>query len=144
MDAAAATICFIAALPWRNANNPETSLSGRSISARRHSIVVSVRTRVPSRSTNSVGFSDILRSGAGGADRAPDAFGGRRHVDMADIAKRVDERVHDRRQVAGAAGLAAALYAQGIGLGWHRMAGAPEHRHIVGARHRVIHVRAGQ
>src|SRR3982074_3264861 len=72
-------------------------------------------------------------------DRLPDAFGRRRHVDVADAVfrERIDDRVHDRDQRAGAARFAAALDAERVGLGRHRMMLGDESRHVGGARHSV-------
>src|SRR6266446_4918038 len=83
---------------------------------------------------------------AGALDCPPHPLRGRRHVDVPDpvFPERVDERVHHRRQRAGAAGLAAALGAQHIGLGRHRVEGVGEERRVRGPRQRVIHVGAGQ
>ena len=69
-----------------------------------------------------------------------------RHVDMADaaVAERVDHRIHHRGERAGAAGLAAALDAERVGRCRRRMIGERERRHVGGARHGVIHERAGE
>ena len=50
----------------------------------------------------------------------------------------------DRRQRADGAGLAGALDAERIGLGRHLVGRRSRTRQIVGARHAVIHERAGQ
>ena len=58
------------------------------------------------------------------SDRAPHPLGRRRHLDVAhaEIRERIHHRVRDRRHRADAAGLAAALDAERIGLGRHRIA----------------------
>ena len=56
----------------------------------------------------------------------------------------VDERVGNRRQRADIAGFAGTLDPERVGLGRHRVAFAVDRREGVGARHRVIHERAGQ
>ena len=63
-------------------------------------------------------------SGAGFLDCLPYSKRRGRHVDVTDavFGERVDDRVHHRRQRAGATGLAAALSAERIGLGRHRVA----------------------
>ena len=68
------------------------------------------------------------RAGFAVAQRLPDAERRQRHVDMADavIGERVHHRVHHRGQPAGAARFAAALDAERIGLGRHRMIGKLE------------------
>ncbi len=60
------------------------------------------------------------------------------------VGQRVHHRVHHRGQRAGAAGLAAALDAERIGLGRHRMCADRERRHVGGARQRIVHVGAGE
>src|ERR1700737_294628 len=83
---------------------------------------------------------------AGVLNRPPNPLRGCRHVDVPDpeFRKRVDKRVHDRRQCAGTAGLAAALGAEHIGLGRDRMEGVGETRRVLGSRQGVVHVGAGQ
>src|SRR5579862_7087025 len=80
------------------------------------------------------------------ADRAPDALRGGRHVDVADaeLAERVDERIHHRRQRTGASGFAASLGAERVGGGWYRVEFVHEQGRVVGARHSIIHEGAGQ
>src|ERR1043166_9806771 len=58
------------------------------------------------------------------ADRDPDPFGSRRHVDMVDLVlapQPVDDRIDHRRPRADRAGLAGALHTQRIGLAGHVM-----------------------
>src|SRR5258706_7152943 len=58
------------------------------------------------------------------ADRDPDPFGGRRHIDVIDFVfapQPLDNRVDDRRTGADRAGLARALDAERIGLARHVM-----------------------
>src|SRR5436190_2180137 len=79
-------------------------------------------------------------------DRAPQALGGQRHLDMADAERlqRVDDGVGDRRRSADRAGLAAAFDSERVVGAQRHMRRQREIRQIVGARHRVIVVRAGQ
>src|SRR5262249_7659199 len=79
------------------------------------------------------------------ADRAPHPLWRHRDVEVthAQHRERVDHRVGDRRQRTDTAGLAAAFDAERVGLGRHRVA---LHRHrgqIAGARHSIVHERAG-
>ena len=56
------------------------------------------------------------------ADRDPDPFGGRRHVDVVDLVfapQPLDDRIDHRRARADRAGLARALDAQRIGRAGH-------------------------
>ena len=55
----------------------------------------------------------------------------------------VGDGVHHRRDRAGGAGFADALDAERIGRRRHRMHGVAHRRHVVGARHGVVHERAG-
>src|SRR5215470_6254588 len=76
----------------------------------------------------------------------PDALGRHRHVEVADAERRqrVVHRVHQRRKRAHCARLAYALGAQGIHLGRYLVRIHVEERHVVGARHGVVHERAGE
>ena len=57
--------------------------------------------------------------------------------------ERIDYRVDDGGEAAGAAGFAAALGAQRIGFGRHRMIADRHDRNVFGARQRIVHERAG-
>ena len=77
--------------------------------------------------------------------RRPHLCGRRRHVDVhaASFGNGIRDRVHDRRDRAGGAGLAHALHAERIGGRRHVVARVRDRRHVRGARHRVVHERAG-
>ena len=68
-------------------------------------------------------------------DRAPQAFGRQRHLDMADAERlqRVDDGVGDRRRRADRAGLAAAFDAERIGRARRRLEAEIEERQVIGA-----------
>src|SRR5271170_2558264 len=70
---------------------------------------------------------------AGVVDRLPHPLGGGWHVDMADaeLAERVDQGIHHRRQRAGAAGFAATLGAERVGGRRDRMEFVQERRRVV-------------
>jgi len=55
----------------------------------------------------------------------------------------VGDRVHDGGERPGGAGFADALDAERVGGGRHALLGGHERRNVGGARHRVIHERAG-
>src|SRR5271169_4190409 len=80
------------------------------------------------------------------ADRAPDFFGGRWHVEMGDAegCQRVDDGVHDGGECADIAGLARTLDTQWVGLGRHRVLVHLERAQLVGARKAIIDQRAGE
>ena len=64
-------------------------------------------------------------------------------IDAAAVRDRIRDRVHDRRDRAGGAGFAHALHAERIGGRGHVVVRLGDRRHVVGARHRVVHERAG-
>ena len=70
----------------------------------------------------------------------------RRPVEVRDAERRqrVHDRVADRRQHRHGAGLAAALHAERIGGAARAVEVQMERRQVVGARHRIVHERAGQ
>src|SRR6185295_18870873 len=78
--------------------------------------------------------------------RLPYPGGGKREIEMvySERAQRVDHRVGHRRQRAGGAGLARALHAERIGRRRHRMVVQLDARQDLGARHGVVHERAGE
>src|SRR5579883_753793 len=79
-------------------------------------------------------------------DCLPDAQRGRRHIDVADavFGQRVDNRIHDCGQRAGAARFPATLRAERVCLGRNRVAADVEKHRIRGARQLIIGERAGQ
>src|SRR5258706_2777112 len=75
---------------------------------------------------------------------APDFLGAQRHLQV-QHAQRIEHRVHHRRHRADGSQLAAAFHAKQIGLARHTLVEAGlERRQVVGARHGVIHQRAGK
>src|SRR5438876_6068658 len=74
---------------------------------------------------------------------APDALGRQRHVDMRDavFGERIEYRVDDGGEAAGAAGFAAAFGAQRIGFGRHRMIADRHDRNVFCAWQRIVHER---
>src|SRR4029077_6777605 len=80
-----------------------------------------------------------------GLDRGPQTKGRRRHVDLpdAEVGERIENGAHDDRQRARTAGFAASLGADRIGLRRNRVVQNLECRSVGGARHGVIHERAG-
>ena len=83
----------------------------------------------------------LLRPSAG----LPDFFRRRWHVEMRSGAawNGIGDGVHDRGDRCGGARFARTLHAERVGRRRHRMDGVLERGHVVGARHRVIHERAG-
>src|SRR5262245_6636678 len=80
-------------------------------------------------------------------ERAPELFRRQRHIDHARHAgarQRIGNGVGQRGQRAGDAALARALHAERILRRRHRVKLGDERRQAVGARHRVIHERAGE
>ena len=61
----------------------------------------------------------------------------------AEFGERIEHRVDDGGEAAGAAGFAAAFGAQRIGFGGHRMVADRHHRNVFGAGQRVVHERTG-
>ena len=79
-----------------------------------------------------LGCEVVVEKGAGtGAD-----------VTDAELVQRVDDRVDDRGRRADRAGLSAALDAERVGGAGGLVGGEVDRRHVVGARHAVVHERA--
>ena len=79
-------------------------------------------------------------------DRAPDAFGCRRHIDVAypQRTQGIDNCVQYHRRGGGSAGFAAALDAKRVGRGWGFFEIERHIRHIACPGHRVIEKRTRQ
>src|ERR1043166_2506879 len=69
-------------------------------------------------------------------DRTPDLFRRQWHVDLLDavFGQRIDHGIDDHDEAAGAAGFAAALGAQRVGLRGRGMIADIDQRHVPGAR----------
>src|ERR1051326_8712115 len=87
-------------------------------------------------------WSSRLRQLAGPLQRRPHVGGRGRHIDRLGT-ERIGDRVHHRRRRGDGAGFAAALDAQRIGRAFGLGHVDLERRQIVGARHGVVHVGAG-
>src|SRR5713226_2620454 len=75
-------------------------------------------------------------------DRGPDRLRGRRHGDLL-AADRVGDGVDDRGGRGDGAGFAAAFDAERVRRAFRQRHIDPERRHVVGARHAIVHERAG-
>ena len=81
------------------------------------------------------------------AQRAPNLLARRRHVDVhhsVDRMQRIDDSVDHRRRRADRAGLARTLHPERVAGAGNVEETAVERRHVVGARQRVVHERAGK
>src|SRR6478672_4404344 len=74
-------------------------------------------------------------------DRAPDPFRRQWHVDLRDAVfrQRIERRIDDADETAGAAGLAAPLGAERVGFGRRGMVAGSHQGNVARARHRIIH-----